>query len=168
VSSLFHLPAGFNDWRIALGATAHLGRVGVTLLIAAAVLAVLLSALSLAEERRLPGWLLLLLRTAGVLACLLTALQPTVELRQITRCPTASRCWSTARDRWRCAPRRRAVARRARRQAAAGRGAAAGGVAAGGPRGRPLHVRRERLARHGRVAARAAGRRRHAHRRSAG
>ena len=90
MSALFpftSLPAGFNDWRIALGATTHLGRVGVGLLIAAAVLAVLLSALSLAEERRLPGWLLLLLRTAGVLACLLTALQPTIELRQVTRLP---------------------------------------------------------------------------------
>ena len=87
MSWLFQIPDGFNDWRIALAATAHLGRVGVALLIGAAVLAVALSALSLAEERRAPAWLLLLLRSAGVLACLLTALQPTIELRQVTRLP---------------------------------------------------------------------------------
>ena len=38
------------------------------------------------------------------------------------------------------------------------RGAPAGGVAAGGPRGRPLQLRRQRLARDDRVAARAARR----------
>jgi uncharacterized membrane protein len=84
---LFQLPGGYNDWRIGLGVAGHLGRIGVAALVAAAGLAVALSALALIEERRGRGWLLLGLRTAGVIACLVTALEPTVELRQISRVP---------------------------------------------------------------------------------
>jgi uncharacterized membrane protein len=79
----FAVPPEFNDWRLTLGAGAHFGRLGVVLLMAVAVLAVAFSALSLVEERRGRGFLLLLLRTAGVAACLATALQPALELRQI-------------------------------------------------------------------------------------
>jgi uncharacterized membrane protein len=87
MSSLFHLPPGYNDWRVALGATAHVGRLGVVLLILAAALAIGLSTVSLVEERRGRGVVLLGLRVLGVLACLLTALQPAIELRQVTRLP---------------------------------------------------------------------------------
>src|SRR5262245_52146286 len=87
MTSFFHLPAGYNDWRLALGATAQMGRTGVGLLIAAAVLAVALSTVSLFEERRGRGVVLLALRVLGVLACLVTALQPAIELRQVTRLP---------------------------------------------------------------------------------
>ncbi|HEY4393043.1 MAG TPA: hypothetical protein VGP64_03230, partial [Polyangia bacterium] len=86
--SLFgHLPGGFNDWRIGLGAASTYGRGGVALLVAAAVVAVALSALTLTDERPARALLLLGLRIAGVLACLLTALEPTLELRQVTRVP---------------------------------------------------------------------------------
>jgi uncharacterized membrane protein len=85
--SLFRLPGDYNDWRIGLGVASHFGRAAVALLVAAAALAVALSALALIEERRARGWLLLALRAAGVLACLVTALEPTVELRQVTRVP---------------------------------------------------------------------------------
>jgi uncharacterized membrane protein len=87
VSWLGHLPGGYNDWRVALGASSHLGRAGVALLVAAAAVAIALSALSLIEERHGRGVLLLALRAAGVLACLITALEPTVELRQVTHVP---------------------------------------------------------------------------------
>jgi uncharacterized membrane protein len=79
--------ATFNEWHVSLGAGAHLGRVGVVLLMAVAALAVMLSALSLIEERHGKGWLLLLLRAAGVLACLATALEPTIEQRQVVHVP---------------------------------------------------------------------------------
>jgi uncharacterized membrane protein len=79
--------ATFNEWHVSLGAGAHLGRGGVVLLIAIAALAVALSALSLIEERLGRGWLLLGLRTAGVLACLATALEPTIEQRQVVHVP---------------------------------------------------------------------------------
>ncbi len=82
-----HLPGGFNDWRLGLGAASEYGRGGVALLVAAAVVAVALSALTLTDERPGRGLLLLGLRAAGVLACLLTALEPTLELRQVTRVP---------------------------------------------------------------------------------
>ncbi|HVY37076.1 MAG TPA: glutamine amidotransferase [Polyangia bacterium] len=84
---LGHLPGGYNDWRVAVGAASHLGRAGVALLVAAAAVAIALSALSLADERRGRGVLLFGLRVAGVLACLMTALEPTVELRQVTHVP---------------------------------------------------------------------------------
>ena len=87
MSRFFQLPGGYNDWRLALGAQSHVGRLGVALLVAAAALAIALSALSLIEERRARGGLLLVLRAAGVLACLATALEPTVELRQVTHVP---------------------------------------------------------------------------------
>jgi len=87
MTSLFHLPAGYNEWRLALGATAHLGRFGVALLFLGAGLAIALSAVSLAEERRGRGFVLVVLRTLGVLACLVTALQPAIEMRQVTRLP---------------------------------------------------------------------------------
>jgi uncharacterized membrane protein len=83
--SLF--PTEFNDWRLTLGATARFGRLGVVLLVTAAVLAVAFSALSLVEERRGRGWLLLALRAAGVAACLVTALEPALELRQVSHVP---------------------------------------------------------------------------------
>ena len=72
-------------WRSA--PPAHLGRAGVALLVAGAAVAIALSALSLADERRGRGVLLFALRVAGVLACLMTALEPTIELRQVTRVP---------------------------------------------------------------------------------
>jgi uncharacterized membrane protein len=87
MTSLFHLPPGYNDWRLALGATAHVGRLGVALLFVAAGLAIALSMVSLADERRWRGFVLVGLRTLGVLACLVTALQPAIELRQVTRLP---------------------------------------------------------------------------------
>ncbi|HMF44373.1 MAG TPA: theronine dehydrogenase, partial [Polyangia bacterium] len=87
MTSLFHLPPGYNDWRLALGATAHVGRVGVAALFVAAGLAIALSMLSVAEERRGRGLVLVALRTVGVLACLVTALQPAIEMRQVTRLP---------------------------------------------------------------------------------
>jgi uncharacterized membrane protein len=87
VSALFRLPAGYNDWRLTLGAASHLGRLAVALLVAAAAVSIALSALSLIEERRARGGLLFALRVLGVAACLLTALQPTVELRQVTHVP---------------------------------------------------------------------------------
>jgi uncharacterized membrane protein len=77
----------FNDWRLTLGASPHLGRVGVAALVVVAGLAIAFSALSLIEERFGRGWLLLLLRVGGVLACLATALEPTLEERQVLRVP---------------------------------------------------------------------------------
>ena len=46
----------FNDWRVALSGTAHLGRAGVVLAIVVAALAIGLSAVSLLEERRGRWW----------------------------------------------------------------------------------------------------------------
>ena len=61
---------------------------GVALLFVGAALAIALSMLSLAEERRgRGGSSCSALRVLGVLACLVTALQPTIELRQVTRLP---------------------------------------------------------------------------------
>jgi uncharacterized membrane protein len=81
------LSHAFNEWHLTLGAGAHLGRLGVVLVMALAVLAVAFSALSLIEERFGRGWLLLLLRAAGVLACLMTALEPSIEQRQVAHVP---------------------------------------------------------------------------------
>ena len=36
----FRLPGEYNDWKLALGATGHIGRLGVVLLIAAAAAAI--------------------------------------------------------------------------------------------------------------------------------
>jgi uncharacterized membrane protein len=83
----FHFPTEFNDWHLTLGASAHLGRLGVVLVIVLAALAVAFSALSLIEERFGRGWLLLLLRAAGVLAVLAAVLQPTLEQRQVVHVP---------------------------------------------------------------------------------
>ncbi|HVR60371.1 MAG TPA: glutamine amidotransferase [Polyangia bacterium] len=77
----------FNDWRITLGNTPHIGRAGVALMIALAAVAVALSALSLIEERRGRWWGLLALRTGGVLACLCAVLEPALELRQVIHVP---------------------------------------------------------------------------------
>ena len=75
----------FNDWRVALGGTTHLGQAGVIAAVVIAALAIGLSEVSLIEERRGRWWLLLLLRAAGVFACLIAALEPAIELRQIIR-----------------------------------------------------------------------------------
>lgn len=77
----------FNEWHLTLGAGGHLGRLGVVLLIVAAALAVAVSALSLLEERAGRTWLLLALRAGGVLAVLATALEPTIEQRQVVHVP---------------------------------------------------------------------------------
>jgi hypothetical protein len=90
----------FNDWRVAWGGQAHLGRTGMILAIAVAVLAIALSAIALLDRGRGEGagepearprrggwWVLFLLRTGGVLACLMAALEPAVELRQIVKVP---------------------------------------------------------------------------------
>jgi uncharacterized membrane protein len=87
MSALFQIPGGYNDWRIALGAQAQLGRLGVALLVAAAAVTIALSALSLAEERPARGGLLLALRTLAVFACLAAALEPALELRQVSHVP---------------------------------------------------------------------------------
>jgi uncharacterized membrane protein len=87
MSALFQIPGDYNDWRIALGAEAQLGRLGVALLVAAAVATITLSALSLAEERPARGGLLLALRTLAVFACLAAALEPALELRQVSHVP---------------------------------------------------------------------------------
>jgi uncharacterized membrane protein len=79
--------AEFNDWRLALGGAANLGRSGVALAVVVAAVAIGLSAVSLLEERRGRWWLLLLLRAAGVVACLVAALEPAIELRQIVHVP---------------------------------------------------------------------------------
>ena len=79
--------AEFNDWRVALGGAANLGRSGVVLAVVVAAVAIGLSAVSLLEERRGRWWLLLLLRAAGVMACLMAALEPAIELRQIVHVP---------------------------------------------------------------------------------
>ena len=77
----------FNDWRVTLGNTPHLGRAGVALLIIVAALTVALSAVSLIEERRGRWQGLLLLRAGGVLACLVAALEPSLEQRQVIHVP---------------------------------------------------------------------------------
>jgi uncharacterized membrane protein len=75
-----------TEWRIGLGT--HLSQTTLVLLCAAAGFAVAISAVSLLwERRRKRALLLLLLRTLGVGACLLVALQPRLELGQVTHVP---------------------------------------------------------------------------------
>jgi uncharacterized membrane protein len=75
----------FNDWHLASGA--QLSRGALVALVAAAVLALGLSAVTLVRTRR-PGWgLILALRAGALAACLGAALQPSVELREIVRVP---------------------------------------------------------------------------------
>ena len=78
--------ASFQDWRVALGG--HLQPTWIALLCAGAVLALAFSALALwrgpRQEKR---WLLLGLRALAIAACLMVALEPTLELRRITRVP---------------------------------------------------------------------------------
>jgi uncharacterized membrane protein len=74
------------DWQIALGT--HLPRGLLVLICAAAGFAIAFSAVSLLWERkRGRAALLLLLRTLAVGVCLLVALQPVLELGQVTRVP---------------------------------------------------------------------------------
>jgi uncharacterized membrane protein len=87
MSALFSWPAGYNDWRVTLGAASHYGRTGAVVMVVVAALAIAASAIALGDERRGRGLLLLALRAGGVLACLVTALEPTVELRQVTHVP---------------------------------------------------------------------------------
>lgn len=76
----------FSDWRVALGG--HLSSRMVWLLVACAVLTIAISAIALwrgaRPQRR---WTLLALRAGAVAACLMVALEPTLELRRITRVP---------------------------------------------------------------------------------
>ena len=75
----------FNDWHFISGA--RLGRSTIAWLVAAAIAALLLSAVTLIRTRR-PRWgAILLLRAAALAACLTAVLQPTLELRQIVRVP---------------------------------------------------------------------------------
>jgi uncharacterized membrane protein len=79
------LPA-FSDWRVAFGS--QLPQQILWLVCAAALFAVVLSAISLIWERRRWRALgLLTLRGLGVGACLVVALQPQLELGQVTRVP---------------------------------------------------------------------------------
>lgn len=79
------LPA-FTDWRLVAGS--HLDRRLVPWLIAAAVVALVLSALSLFGDRRKGrAALLLVLRAGAILACLIVAVEPSLELRQVARVP---------------------------------------------------------------------------------
>src|SRR5688500_17801729 len=76
----------FTDWRIAIGS--HLPRSLLVLLCAAAGFALAFSAVSLLWERpRGRAGLLLGLRALAIAACLLVALQPVLELGQVTRVP---------------------------------------------------------------------------------
>jgi uncharacterized membrane protein len=75
-----------TEWRVALGT--HLSQTTLILLCAAAGFAVALSAVSLLwERRRGRALLLLLLRTLGVGVCLMVALQPRLEIGQVTHVP---------------------------------------------------------------------------------
>src|SRR6185503_13110043 len=76
----------WNDWHVSLGG--HMSSAVLALLCAAAGFAVALSVASLwGERRRGRAVLLALLRTGGVGACLLVALAPTLELRQVSTLP---------------------------------------------------------------------------------
>jgi uncharacterized membrane protein len=76
----------FTDWRIAIGS--HLPRGLLVLICAAAGFAVAFSAVSLLWERRRGRAALLLgLRAFAIGVCLVVALQPVLELGQVTRVP---------------------------------------------------------------------------------
>lgn len=76
----------FQDWRIALGG--HLQPWLVVALCMGAALALALSAVALWRgPRRDKRWLLLGLRALAIVACLVVALEPTLELRRIARVP---------------------------------------------------------------------------------
>jgi uncharacterized membrane protein len=76
----------FTDWRVVIGS--HLEQVTLLVICAAAGFAVALSAVSLWWEKRRGRALgLLALRTLGVAACLMVALQPSLELGQVARVP---------------------------------------------------------------------------------
>ena len=75
-----------TDWHVTVGA--QLGRPALVLVCVAAGLAMVLSAVSLwREPRRRRSITLLLLRLAAVGTCLLVALQPSVELGQVSLLP---------------------------------------------------------------------------------
>jgi uncharacterized membrane protein len=75
-----------SDWRIAIGS--HLPRSILMLVVAGAGFALIFSGLSLYwEKRRGRAALLFALRALAIGACLLVALQPTLELGQMTRIP---------------------------------------------------------------------------------
>ena len=75
-----------SDWRIAIGS--HLPRAMLMLVVAGAGFALVFSGLSLYwEKRRGRAALLFTLRALAIAACLLVALQPTLELGQMTRIP---------------------------------------------------------------------------------
>ncbi len=79
------IPA-FTDWHVVIGS--HLDRSVLVLICAGAGFAVALSAVSLWwEKRRTRALGLLALRTGGVAACLMVALQPSLELGQVARVP---------------------------------------------------------------------------------
>ena len=152
-----HLPGGFNDWRIGLGAAGSYGRGGVALLVAAAVAAVALSALTLTDERPARG--LVLLRAAHRRRARLPADRPRADAGAA---PGDPRPQPRRRAGRRLAldggapARRRPLACRAGRGAARARRARAGGAAARRARRRPLHLRRVGLARDVGLVARAA------------
>lgn len=76
----------FTDWRVVIGS--HLDQATLIIICAAAGFAVALSAASLWwEKRRGKALGLLALRTGGVAACLMVALQPSLELGQVARVP---------------------------------------------------------------------------------
>jgi uncharacterized membrane protein len=76
----------FTDWRVVIGS--HLDQLTLVLICTAAGFAVALSAVSLFwEKRRGRAAGLFALRFLGVAACLLVALQPSLELGQVARVP---------------------------------------------------------------------------------
>ena len=76
----------FTDWRVVIGS--HLDQLTLILICTAAGFAVALSAVSLIwEQRRGRALGLFTLRFFGVAACLMVALQPSLELGQVARVP---------------------------------------------------------------------------------
>src|SRR5688500_12834496 len=79
-------PGAFTDWNIAIGSQLPRGLLVVVCI--AGALAIFFSAVSLfCERRRGRAVVLLALRTLAVAACLVVALQPMLELGQVTRVP---------------------------------------------------------------------------------